>query len=707
MYYCSNYLLAVLFCVVTMFCWGSWGNTQKLAGKTWRYELFYWDYVIGVVLFALVSGLTAGSFGGGEWGFVANLKQASAANLGSAFLGGIVFNAANILLAAAISIAGMSVAFPVGIGLALVLGVVVNYVGAPKGDPVMLFGGVALIVAAILCNAFAYRLKALAGNGRAVCPQTAENGALGTTRPTMNGGVGKGIALSVVCGVLMAFFYRFIARTMDMDFAAAAPQPGMMTPYSAFFVFALGIFASNFVFNAIAMRHPVSGEPITEREYFRGGFAIHLVGILGGLIWGLGNGINLVAAGKAGAAISYGLGQGATLVSALWGILVWREFKGAPKNAVALNLAMFVLFIAGLGAIIAAGESKEDAPKEPVKVIFDTDMIEDFDDVGALACLHALADAGECEILATVSSTHGNASVGVIEVINRYYGRADLPVGAPKGMGIMGAFAGAKEKVDPAAPLGERKGGDGGHYKYRKLLADYQGWYRYADSDDAPDANDVYRRVLAAQPDNSVVICTVGFLTNMRRLLETKPDAVSPLNGRELVAKKVKKWVAMACRYPDGKEYNSQWDPESSRIALDLWPTTVVFSDWSYGFDIFAGRAIAEAPAAGRNPVRDVFAGNIPSRDEVAADPAKWLRRCFGMGGRSSWDETAVLAAVRGEDSYFNVNRGRYRMVGRDGADEWAPDENGPHVRITEKMPKAEVGRIIDELIMRRPKILH
>ena len=339
MYFCDNYALAVAFCVVTMFCWGSWGNTQKLAGKTWRYELFYWDYVIGVVLFALASGLTAGSWGGGEWSFCANLKQASASNLGSAFLGGIVFNAANILLAAAISIAGMSVAFPVGIGLALVLGVVVNYVGAPKGDAVTLFGGVALIVAAILCNAFAYRMKssgfASSGESRSMA---------------------KGIVLSVVCGVLMAFFYRFIARTMDMNFTSAAPAAGMMTPYSAFFVFSLGIFASNFIFNAVAMRHPVAGEPITEREYFKGGFAIHLVGVLGGLIWGLGNGINLVAAGKAGAAISYGLGQGATLVSALWGILVWREFRGAPKKAALLNLAMFILFLVGLGLIIAAGE---------------------------------------------------------------------------------------------------------------------------------------------------------------------------------------------------------------------------------------------------------------------------------------------------------------------------------------------------------------
>ena len=342
MYYCNNYALAVLFCVVTMFCWGSWGNTQKLAGKTWRYELFYWDYVIGVALFALVSGLTAGSLGGGEWSFVANLGQASSANLGSAFLGGIVFNAANILLAAAISIAGMSVAFPVGIGLALVLGVIVNYVGAPKGDPLMLFGGVALIVAAILCNAAAYRLKAIGTEGT--------KGMEGTKA------VGKGILLSVVCGVLMAFFYRFIARTMDMDFVAAAPRAGMMTPYSAFFVFALGIFASNFIFNAIAMRHPVSGAPITEKEYFKGGFPIHLVGVFGGLIWGLGNGINLVAAGKAGAAISYGLGQGATLVSALWGILVWCEFKGAPKSALRLNLAMFALFVLGLALIVIAGE---------------------------------------------------------------------------------------------------------------------------------------------------------------------------------------------------------------------------------------------------------------------------------------------------------------------------------------------------------------
>ena len=340
---------------------------------------------------------------------------------------------------------------------------------------------------------------------------------------------------------------------------------------------------------------------------------------------------------------------------------------------------------------------------EPVKIIFDTDMITDFDDVGALACLHAMADAGECEILATVSSTRGNASVGAVEVINAYYGRADLPVGAPKGMGVIGAYAGAKEKVDPKSPLGAKTGGDGGHYKYRKMVADYPQWVKHVDADDAPDANEVYRRVLAAAPDKSVVICSTGFLTNLRRLLETKPDAISPLDGRALVAKKVKHWVAMACSYPRGKEYNSKHDWESSRIALENWPTPIVFSDFQYGMDCFAGRAVAEMKGP-RNPVKDVFAGTIPSREETKARSAELLRGCYGMGGRAAWDETAVLAAVRGTEKYFNVHRGTFHMIGTAGEDEWAPDEeNGPHVRITEKLSKTEVGRIIDELICRAP----
>jgi len=355
-----------------------------------------------------------------------------------------------------------------------------------------------------------------------------------------------------------------------------------------------------------------------------------------------------------------------------------------------------VLGMCGLMACVAAAA--------PVKVIFDTDMLTDFDDVGALACLHALADAGECEILATLSCTRGNASVAAVEVINAYYGRADLPVGCAKEIGVLGGYTGAKTKIDPKAPLTDRTGDDGGHYKYRKLAQDYASWVKHLDSDDAPDANLVYRKVLAAAPDKSVVICSVGFLTNLRRLLETKADDISPLDGRALVERKVLRWVAMACNYPYGGEYNSRFDAESSKIVLENWPTPVVFSDYQLGYDIYAGRAVAEMPGA-RNPVKDVFAGNIPSRAEVAADPAKWMRCCFGMGGRSSWDETAVLVAVRGPDRYFNLHRGRYRMIGEKGDNEWVADEvHGPHLRVTERVNKIEIGRVIDELICRGPR---
>ena len=333
----------------------------------------------------------------------------------------------------------------------------------------------------------------------------------------------------------------------------------------------------------------------------------------------------------------------------------------------------------------------------PVKVILDTDMLTDFDDVGALACLHALADAGECEIIATISSTGGNASVGTVEIINRYCGRPDVPVGSPKGMGVIGGAATAKVKVDPTTPPG-RNPAEANHDKYRWLLEDYPGWYKYADADDAPDANDVYRRVLAAQPDHSVAICSIGFLTNMRRLLETGPDEHSPLDGRALVAQKVIKRVAMACWYPRGKEYNSMMDWESSKIALENWPTPIIFSDFQYGCDIYSGRAVAEMEGP-RNPIKDVFAGHLPSREAITQDPEGWNRRQFGMGGRSSWDQTTVLACVRGEESYFGVERGTHRMIGTEGENEWIPSADGPHLRLVDKTPKAEVGRLIDGLI--------
>lgn len=332
MFIVHSYPLAIFFCFITMLCWGSWGNTQKLAARTWRYELFYWDYVIGLLLFSLLSAFTLGSFGEEGRSFLADLAQADGTNIGSALLGGVIFNASNILLAAAVALCGMSVAFPVGVGLALVLGVLVNYFSAAKGNPIFIFLGVLLIAAAIVMNGLAYK-KAQTEKRKLTA---------------------RGIAISVAAGVIMAFFYRFVAASMDLD-DFVAPQAGKMTPYTAVFVFSAGVFLSNFIFNTIAMKHPVEGTPVRVTDYFKGSFSTHLVGILGGAIWCLGESFSMIASGKAGAAISYGLGQGATLVSALWGILVWKEFKDAPKSSDRLNLGMFLLFLAGLGLLIYAG----------------------------------------------------------------------------------------------------------------------------------------------------------------------------------------------------------------------------------------------------------------------------------------------------------------------------------------------------------------
>ena len=334
MFIVHSYLLAVVFCFITMLCWGSWGNTQKLAGKTWRYELFYWDYVVGMVLFAMLLGLTMGSIGEQGRPFIEDLMQANGRGVLSVLLGGIIFNASNILLSASVSLAGMSVAFPLGVGLALVLGVIINYIGAPKGDPMLLFIGVALIVVAIICNGVA--------SGR-----MSKGGDAGASNR-------KGIILSMVAGVLMSFFYRFVAAAMDLD-NFEQPTAGMLTPYSAIFVFSVGVLLSNFLFNTLVMRRPFVGEPVSYKEYFKGSLSTHLVGVLGGAIWCLGTAFSYIAAGKAGAAISYALGQGAPMIAAAWGVFIWKEFKGSDSKTNSLLTVMFLFFIAGLAMIVVAG----------------------------------------------------------------------------------------------------------------------------------------------------------------------------------------------------------------------------------------------------------------------------------------------------------------------------------------------------------------
>lgn len=332
MFIVANYSLAVLFCFITMLCWGSWGNTQKMAAKNWRYELFYWDYVIGMLLFALLIAFTMGSCGTEGRPFLEDIAQVSAKNIGGIILGGVIFNASNILLSASTSIAGMAVAFPLGVGISMVLGTIVNYLGAPKGDPTLLFVGVALIVVAIVCNGVAS----------------------GKIQKDKKAGANKGIILAMLAGTLMAFFYRFVAAAMDLD-NFAAPAAGKATPYTAIVIFSLGVLVSNFVFNTLVMKKPFVGEPVSYSAYFKGNMKTHLVGILGGCIWCLGTAFSYIASGKAGAAVSYALGQGAPMIAALWGVFIWKEFKGASKSVYALLGVMFCFFLAGLAFIIVSG----------------------------------------------------------------------------------------------------------------------------------------------------------------------------------------------------------------------------------------------------------------------------------------------------------------------------------------------------------------
>lgn len=330
MFIIENYSTAVLFCIVTMLCWGSWANTQKLAASSWRFELFYWDYVIGIVLFAVILAFTFGSIGNGGRSFLSDIHQASSSNILSAMLGGIIFNAANILLVAAIAIAGMSVAFPVGIGLALVIGVIVNYLDHPVGNTLFIFSGVTLIAVAILLNAYAYR-KTSASNSKVS---------------------NKGLLLSILAGVLMGFFYKYVAGSMFPDFNI--PEAGKLSPYTAIFFFSIGILASNFLFNTALMMKPFVGSSVSYRDYFSGSIRNHLTGILGGIIWCIGMSFSIIASGKAGAAISYGLGQGATIVAALWGIIIWKEFSNAPQGTSAILNSMLLLYVLGLILLIAA-----------------------------------------------------------------------------------------------------------------------------------------------------------------------------------------------------------------------------------------------------------------------------------------------------------------------------------------------------------------
>jgi glucose uptake protein len=324
----QNYTLAVFLCALAMICWGSWQNTQNLIGKTWRFEHYYWDFSLGILLFALLMAFTFGSIGNEGRSFIPDLKQADAGNLLSAVVGGIIWNTGTLLLVAAISVAGMSVAFPIGGGIGWTLGILINYIGKPEGNPLFLFGGTAFIVLAIVLSMLSYRK--LAAHQK---------------KTTL-----KGILLSLSAGLCIAFFYRFVASSLAIDFSPA--EAGKISSYTAVVFFSLGALFCTAILNPLFMTNPVQGDPVKMAEWFKGGSKTHLLGMLGGAIWCLGNSVSFMSVGAASPAISYGLSNSAPVVAAIWGIFVWKEFKDAPRGTTFLLVLMFGSYIIGLMSIV-------------------------------------------------------------------------------------------------------------------------------------------------------------------------------------------------------------------------------------------------------------------------------------------------------------------------------------------------------------------
>ena len=318
----QTYFTALLLMTLSMLCWGTWANTQKIT-RQWPFALYYFDYTLGLVACAVLFGLTLGRIHpASPDSFFLNLRASSARCLWLALAGGVVFSVGNILIVAAISVAGMAVAFPIGAGLALVLGAVLNYVVAPAGNPLLIFSGIGLVCVAIALDALAY--KGMAHTG---------------------GKPGKGILLSVVGGVGAGLFYPLVAKSLA--------GPGHLQPYADNVVFSLGALASAIVMVAVLMRWPVTGPALQVRDYAAGKWSAHAWGLVGGAIWGVGTIANFVASyvPMIGPATSFSMGEGNTMISALWGVFVWKEFRGASRRVRVYLALMFLFFALGLTSI--------------------------------------------------------------------------------------------------------------------------------------------------------------------------------------------------------------------------------------------------------------------------------------------------------------------------------------------------------------------
>jgi len=326
-----DYLLAIVFTIFAMICWGSWANIQKLIAHNWRFELLYWDLSLGIFIAGLIAAFTVGSMGSEGRGFLEDFNHAQWQSLLSAILGGALWNIGTLLLVAAIAVAGLSIAFPIGGGIAWILGIVLNYLlvaytdpGKTQGSGWLLWSGVAIIIIAIFASGKAY--GKLAGSNRKA--------------------TGKGLLLSVLAGLVIATFYPVTVRSLDPQLVAGGS--GNLTPYTALVFFSIGVLISTCLVNPFFMRQPVEGDPVTMSDYCKGSLLTHVLGMLGGAIWMLGMILSFMAVGAADPAVTYALSNAAPVVAMIWGVFVWKEFAGAPQGTNRLIAIMFGCYLSGL-----------------------------------------------------------------------------------------------------------------------------------------------------------------------------------------------------------------------------------------------------------------------------------------------------------------------------------------------------------------------
>jgi inosine-uridine nucleoside N-ribohydrolase len=326
---------------------------------------------------------------------------------------------------------------------------------------------------------------------------------------------------------------------------------------------------------------------------------------------------------------------------------------------------IFFLILVNLIIFWGCVNKPQEKPHKPGKIIFDTDLGPDYDDVGALAFLHAMADSGKAEILATVTSNKHYLVAPSIDVINTYFGRSDLPIGAPKSTGVsLTAFQHWPDSIVSKYP------------------------HKIKSTSEVPDAVTVYRRVLASQPDKSVTIVTVGFLTNLSNLLKSQSDSLSRLNGVELISRKVKRLICMAGKFPEGREFNIYMDSTSSEYVFDEWPGEVIFTGFEIGEKIHTGLLIVNSDIQ-NSPVKDVFRISIPLSLE-------------DKNGRMSWDETAVLIAVYGTEGFFETKKGNI-IVKSDGSNSWKDSPEGKNYYVIQRMPVKDMSKFIEDRMMHIP----